>query len=217
MARNKHPEETVKKILDVSMKLFLEKGYDNTTLSDIIRASGLSKGAIYHHFASKADILIRICDRIGEENAAQLAGIRDDKNLNGQQKLKEVFRASLLADNQQTMLNILPALTDNPQFLVLEIKSILEEAVPYYIEPIILEGVADGSIQAEYPRETAEVLITLSDLWLNPVTRPTTPEEARARCQVYNQIAGGFGMDSLLDEELIEILAGYARQRTDRQ
>lgn len=63
MARNKHPEETVKKILDVSMKLFLEKGYDHTTLSDIIQVSGLSKGAIYHHFASKAEILIRICDR----------------------------------------------------------------------------------------------------------------------------------------------------------
>ena len=36
MARNKHPEETVEKILAVSAKLFMEKGYEHTTLQDII-------------------------------------------------------------------------------------------------------------------------------------------------------------------------------------
>ena len=37
MPRNKYPEETVQKILDVSMKLFLEKGYEETTILDIVR------------------------------------------------------------------------------------------------------------------------------------------------------------------------------------
>lgn len=215
MSRNKHPEETIKKILDVSMKLFMERGYDKTTLSDIMKAAGLSKGAIYHHFASKADILIRICDRIGEENAAQLAEIRDDRRLNGQQKLKEVFRASLLTENQKTMVDILPTLTDNPQFLALEVKSIYEEAVPDYILPIVREGIEDGSIRAEHPKETAEMLITLSDLWLNPMTRLTTPEEARARCEVYNQMAETFGMEALLDEEMIDVLVEYARRKQE--
>ena len=36
MARNKYPEVTVEKILDVSQRLFLEKGYDNTTIQDIV-------------------------------------------------------------------------------------------------------------------------------------------------------------------------------------
>ena len=35
MARNKHPEETVEKILAVSAKLFMEKGYEHTTLQDL--------------------------------------------------------------------------------------------------------------------------------------------------------------------------------------
>ena len=42
MARNKYPEETVARILDVSLKLFLEKGYENTTIQDIIDALGKS-------------------------------------------------------------------------------------------------------------------------------------------------------------------------------
>ena len=49
MARNKYPEVTVERILDVSQRLFLEKGYDNTTIQDIVdELGGLSKGAIYY-------------------------------------------------------------------------------------------------------------------------------------------------------------------------
>ena len=58
MARNKYPELTVEKILDVAKKLFLEKGYDQTTIQDIVdELGGLTKGAIYHHFKSKEDIM----------------------------------------------------------------------------------------------------------------------------------------------------------------
>lgn len=43
MARNKHPEETVQRILTTASKLFLEKGYEKTSLQDIIRETGLSQ------------------------------------------------------------------------------------------------------------------------------------------------------------------------------
>ena len=57
MARNKYPEETVKLILDVATHLFVEKGYDATSLQDIINETKLSKGAIYHHFRPKKKYL----------------------------------------------------------------------------------------------------------------------------------------------------------------
>ena len=47
VARNKYPEVTVEKILEVSQRLFIEKGYDNTTIQDIVNElGGLTKGAI---------------------------------------------------------------------------------------------------------------------------------------------------------------------------
>ena len=51
MPRNKYPEETVQKILDASLKLFLEKGYEETTLKDIIsEMGGVTRADFYHHF-----------------------------------------------------------------------------------------------------------------------------------------------------------------------
>ena len=45
MARNKHPEETVNLILEVAFRLFMEKGYEHTSIQDIIEhLGGLSKG-----------------------------------------------------------------------------------------------------------------------------------------------------------------------------
>ena len=61
MARNKYPEVTVEKILDVSQRLFLEKGYDATTIQDIVDdLGGLTKGALYHHFRSKEEIMVAL-------------------------------------------------------------------------------------------------------------------------------------------------------------
>ena len=58
MARNRNSHETRNKILEVSKDLFLEKGFDNTSIQDIIDGlGGLTKGVIYHHFESKYEIL----------------------------------------------------------------------------------------------------------------------------------------------------------------
>lgn len=96
MARSKHPEETVNLILDVAFRLFIEKGYESTSIQDIIdNLGGLSKGAIYHHFKSKEDILVAVTDRMTEESNRILAVIRDRSDLNGKEKLKAIFKESI--------------------------------------------------------------------------------------------------------------------------
>lgn len=96
MARNKHPEETVNFILDTAFRLFMEKGYEHTSIQDIIdHLGGLSKGAIYHHFKSKEDILIAVTDRTTAASNQMLAVIRDREDLTGNEKLKTIFRESI--------------------------------------------------------------------------------------------------------------------------
>ncbi|MEG0319663.1 MAG: TetR/AcrR family transcriptional regulator, partial [Niameybacter sp.] len=87
MARNKYPEETIKLILDEALNLFIEKGYENTSIQDIINnLGGLSKGAIYHHFKSKEEIFEAVCKKIGDANALYYAKIRDNQTHTGYEK-----------------------------------------------------------------------------------------------------------------------------------
>ena len=107
MARNKHPEETVRSILDVSFRLFMEKGYEHTSIQDILdHLGGLSKGAIYHHFKSKEDILVAVADKMMSESNRRLAEIMNRIDLNGKEKLKTIFKASLNRRVQEEMFTV---------------------------------------------------------------------------------------------------------------
>lgn len=54
-------------IIETAEKLFYEKGYENTSVQDVLDALGFSKGGFYHHFESKLSLLEAICDIRTEE------------------------------------------------------------------------------------------------------------------------------------------------------
>jgi len=60
--RNVQYQNTEERILNQSMRLFLERGYHGTSIDDITQAAGLTKGALYWHFKSKEDLLKRIME-----------------------------------------------------------------------------------------------------------------------------------------------------------
>ena len=74
----------------------------------------------------------------------------------------------MLQDYQQQLLGMMPCLLDNPKFLALLIRSVLDDAAPNYVQPILEEGMADGSIQTDSPRQLAQALLLLTDLWGRP-------------------------------------------------
>ena len=45
------------KIIDTTEQLLADKGYDNTSVNDVIRSSGIAKGTFYHYFSSKDALL----------------------------------------------------------------------------------------------------------------------------------------------------------------
>ena len=142
-------------------KLFLEKGYEKTSLQDIIRETGLSKGAIYHHFSSKEAIFETICNQIGQENEIRLSKIRDDAALTGEEKLRKIFRSAILHPNQKEAFHIMPYLLDHPRYLAMQMQEILHISVPEYIQPILEEGVADGSLQVSDIQAVGEAIMVL--------------------------------------------------------
>ena len=213
MARNKHPEETVNRILEAAFRLFMEKGYEHTSIQDIIdNLGGLSKGAIYHHFKSKEDILVAVTDRMTEESNQMLAVIRDRTDLSGKEKLRTIFKESISRPVQNDIFTVAPDLGNNPRLLYSIFRETVDEAAPHYILPIIKQGIADGSIQTDYPAELAELIILVANIWTNPMIFDSTPEESFRKFMIFRQMMQGFGLDILYDvllERLQELTYFY--------
>ena len=218
MARNKYPEETVARILDVSLKLFLEKGYENTTIQDIIDALGnLSKGAIYHHFKSKEDILEAVCDqRLFAGVEALMNEVVTDKRLNGREKLTRMFTASLQNTEQGKFFSAAPDMTHTPRLMMLQLDSQIREVGPNYLEPVLREGNADGSLHVEHVREASDLLLLITNQYLNPLLYPMTPEEARERCSFVRQLLAGVGLD-VFDGEMLENFFVFSAHAAKKQ
>lgn len=204
MARNKYPEETVKLIVDVSLKLFIEKGYDSTSIQDIINhLGGLSKGAIYHHFKSKDEIFEAVCAKMSSESDDYYRRIRDDATKSGLERLRTIIRSAYLNPIHDAWIAMMQQFLKDPKFLTNQIAQIYELVAPVYIQPIIEIGMADGSIETENPKELAEVLMTLFNIWLNPVIVKSTREEIRGKVTFLAFLLKSIGIE-LLDSEDVD-------------
>jgi TetR/AcrR family transcriptional regulator, cholesterol catabolism regulator len=65
-----------REVIDAAARLFAERGYDGTSISELTAATGLAAGGLYHYFEGKDDLLIAICDELLEpllERAREIA------------------------------------------------------------------------------------------------------------------------------------------------
>ena len=211
MSRNRYPEQTVEKILDTAQGLFLEKGYENTSIQDIINGlGGLSKGAVYHHFKSKEDIFNAVGERFNQRAISELAAIRDDNTLTGREKLEKMFRLSLSNSDGDIMYTVAPDMLDNPKLLALEMRQIIEDSSPHYVQPVIEQGLEDGSIKTDYPQELSEVILLLTNIWLNPLVLTADVDDMARRVRFFNELLKNMGVD-LLDDGMLADYQRYCR------
>lgn len=210
MSRNKYPEETVERILDTAQRLFLEKGYEQTTIQDIIdNLGGLTRGAIYHHFKSKEEIIDAVSDRMFFANNP-FEAVRDRKDLNGLQKLREAIRLNQ-SDRERTNLTVqsIP-ISKNPRLLMEMINSNRKILTPYYQE-LLEEGNRDGSIHTEYAKEIAELMPLLTSLWMLPSVFPGAKEDMRHKFLFIGEMLEKMGVP-LFDQEILQIVDEFFDQ-----
>lgn len=180
MARNKYPELTEEKILEAAQRLFLEKGYENTTIQDIVdELGGLTKGAVYHHFKSKEEIMDAVGDRMFLENNP-FEAVRGRTDLSGLEKLREAIRLNQADPARTSMTAQAIPLVRNPRVLVGMIESNRQLLTPYF-QALLEEGNRDGSLHTDYPRELAELLPLLTSLWMLPSVFPSDREGLRRK------------------------------------
>ena len=152
-------------LLDCAQGLFLTRGYEQTTVNDVIAATGLSKGAFYHHFRAKEDLLEAIADRFARESLGFIRGLLDDPSLDALQRLNRLlslgreWKRGHIAELRAMFATLLA-----PQNVVLyqRILDAVFKVLAPALAQIIAAGQAEGAFAAGDPALTAEVLLGLS-------------------------------------------------------
>ena len=88
-------ERTRCDLLDAAEIVFWTKGVASTTLDDIARQAGTTRGAIYHHFRGKTDLLIALLDRHRFPQEAELERSAQDEAVDPMSSLRELCRSAL--------------------------------------------------------------------------------------------------------------------------
>ena len=160
MARNKYPEITEARILDTATKLFLEKGWEETTVQDIVDELGdITRGAFYHHFKSKDDIIDAVTTRMFLGNNPFKA-VEENKSLNGLQKIQYVLKFSLQRPDTLQFSQVASSVLQSPIYIGKQVLDSINSMAPFFTQYII-EGINDGSIHVKNPKQTAETMILL--------------------------------------------------------
>lgn len=217
MVRNKHPEQTVEQILSISARLFIEKGYEKTSIQEIMEALGMSKGAIYHHFKSKEAILEAVIDRRSKYATALLDRLIQQTQASTAREKLAIILEVLIADPEAHSLDtLLAAQINNPQFVVTGITSSVQIDAPA-IAQIMLEGKADGSITTAFPTECAEIFMLLMNIWMNPVLFERDFEETVKRLKALQQTMRLLGADIVSDQMIQSVAERYTEMGGFRQ
>lgn len=205
MSRNKYPEKTQKLIIEVSTKLFMEKGYENTSLNDIIsNLGGLSKGAIYHHFKSKEAIYQAVIYQMTASSDDTIIDIMNKEALTGREKLQMILKYSLeeaIANQKKFKVDY----SKNPKMLVELIRELKNEISPLFIKPIIEQGIKDGTIKTDCANELSEFIALSINLWINPIVFECPMDELINKCKLLSTLLSSCNLD-ILDEEIIKHL-----------
>ena len=154
----RRPEKT-REIVTVAEKLFLEKGYAETTVDDILEKTGLSKGGFYHYFNSKEEVLSESIKIVMQDMLTSFSPIVEDEKLTALEKLKLFMKTKMeFQQPRKEFARYLSMLMKSDLALYKYYFSLAQN----YVEPlamIIAQGKKEGIFSVQYPRETADILI----------------------------------------------------------
>jgi len=152
-------------IVACAVTLFFEKGYEATTIADILERTGLSKGAFYHHFESKEELLDAFTQQATERALSAVEGLLADSSLSERTRLCRFFAETnrLQFDAQPPPFAVFESLLrPGNAMLYQRIQSVNAAVVGPILRDIVGRGVARGEFDVPDVGIAVEVMLQLA-------------------------------------------------------
>ena len=209
MSKEYNSQATIETILSVSAKLFLEKGFDKTSMMDIAKTAGISKGAIYHHFQSKDEIIKSVTERQAQAVKDAMENfLSETSSLSGKEQLLLILERNFENQKAHYLDDVMSIRMKSAEFVLSYMQSCVNKDSAFVSE-IIKRGIADGSLVTDSPDECAEVFLLLLNVWCDPAVFDCNGEKLSLRLKFLQYLMKSIGIDVLSDgfiEKSLELL-----------
>lgn len=151
-------------ILDEAQRLIESKGYEQMTIQDILDSLQISKGAFYHYFGSKQELLEAVLERIMDVVEQLLLPIVHDPHLPALEKFQR-FCATLARwkTSQRTFLLALLRVwyTDENAIVRQKLHAANDKRTAPLLATIIRQGIQEGVMAVSYPDQIGEIVLSI--------------------------------------------------------
>lgn len=193
MARpvKKTPEQWKQEILNAAQSLFLTKGYEASSVSDIMEIAGGAKGMFYRFFQSKEEVMHALGNQLFFANNP-FDAVKKRNDLNGLEKIRTLLALNHSDEKRNALNQQAVSILQDPRILASAIEENRRVLTPLWLE-LLEEGIRDGSIKTEYPKELSE-LLPLINFWMLPSVFPATEEELLHKYRFIVEVLSQMGL-----------------------
>lgn len=182
MAKETQERLLKERILDTATARFFSKGYERTSIGEIIEALGVSKGAFYHYFPSKEALIEGIAERLGDEVIVELRGIAEDPALSGARKFEMIFRRAAVkkAERKEEVVALMALLRDDANAVLWKkLNAHSVGLVRPLLASAIEQGMAEGSFLQGDAAELADFILRMGLHLFDDVAELVRDDERR--------------------------------------
>ena len=156
-----------KRMVETAIKLCVEKGFDNTTMSEIAEQSRMSKGSLYNYVGSKEDLVFLIQEYVRKDYETKFQDIeRNTTGLGWAETLRQYIRTYLeTVDRMQDAYNFLNHVVarldrERRRYLLQGVTLVYED-----FEKVLIKGRAAGEFKIDNPKLMAHNIVRLIMAW----------------------------------------------------
>lgn len=187
MRVSKKHDVRLNEIMDAAEYLFITKGYEQTTVNDILARVEIGKGTFYHYFKSKEEVMNAVIERMVSALTTAARTIANDETLNAHQKLAQIiFSLNVSESGNGKMIEEL----HEPSNAQMHQKSIAETilAVSPILTDVIRQGINERVYITPYPKESIEFLLAANQFIFDNGIFHWTPEEITSKAKAFVHI-----------------------------
>lgn len=156
MARiTKDPETRKKEFIKAARELFLENGFDQTSVNDITNKVGMSHGSFFYYFKSKNEVMKAVINDNLNNWKEFMKNLVSNNEMNALEKLKIIFNLTIESQNAKQNINEFLQKEGNAVMYREHRKKAREIVIPLLTQ-VVEQGIKEETLKVEYPRETVE-------------------------------------------------------------